>query len=143
MYLSTSSRWGWSLTAHFLSNSGTVLRPDYFLERKLKHLHSALSHHTFVYRGALAFSLQLEPQNLQELTSTAGPEVLEAMNAFVYRLIGARRNVRFACEGRLTRHVAGRSVREHGRVGCGAAALGGGHRTPCSTRRLCMAVTCW
>ena len=31
----------------------------------------------------------LEPTNLQELTSTAGPDVLEAMNAFIYRLIGA------------------------------------------------------
>eukprot|EP00959_Pyramimonas_sp_CCMP1952_P097196 2031492-Pyramimonas_sp.AAC.2 len=30
----------------------------------------------------------LEPANLQELTSTAGPDVLEAMNAFIYRLIG-------------------------------------------------------
>jgi len=30
----------------------------------------------------------LEPTNLQELTSTAGPDVLEAMNAFIYRLIG-------------------------------------------------------
>eukprot|EP00241_Pyramimonas_parkeae_P012562 CAMPEP_0114236192 /NCGR_PEP_ID=MMETSP0058-20121206/6701_1 /TAXON_ID=36894 /ORGANISM="Pyramimonas parkeae, CCMP726" /LENGTH=276 /DNA_ID=CAMNT_0001348101 /DNA_START=302 /DNA_END=1132 /DNA_ORIENTATION=- len=36
----------------------------------------------------LEYIKTLEPHNLQDLTATAGPEVLEAMNAFVHRLIG-------------------------------------------------------
>jgi len=37
----------------------------------------------------LDYLKNLEPTNLQDLTATTGPEVLEAMNAFIYRLIGA------------------------------------------------------
>lgn len=37
----------------------------------------------------LDYLKNLEPANIQDLTATTGPEVLEAMNAFIYRLIGA------------------------------------------------------
>lgn len=36
----------------------------------------------------LLYIKTLEPQNLQELTASAGEDVLDAMNAFVYRLMG-------------------------------------------------------
>eukprot|EP00899_Mesostigma_viride_P017436 jgi/Mesvir1/25694/Mv25006-RA.1 len=42
----------------------------------------------------LEYLKAMEPQNLQELTSTAGEDVLAAMNAFVTRLIGQSANMR-------------------------------------------------
>lgn len=36
----------------------------------------------------LDYLKSLEPQNMQELTETAGPDVLEAMNSFIHRLMG-------------------------------------------------------
>jgi len=49
---------------------------------------AALKRTTEGYNEVIDYMKTLEPANLQELTSTAGPEVLEAMNAFIYRLIG-------------------------------------------------------
>lgn len=40
------------------------------------------------YNEILDYLKSLEPQNLQELTSTAGEDALEAMNTFIQRLLG-------------------------------------------------------
>jgi hypothetical protein len=62
----------------------------------------------------LDYLKNLEPSNLQELTATTGPEVLEAMNAFIYRLIGAPVDIRprlFSTTSRVGPALHGESMR--------------------------------
>lgn len=62
------------------------------LEREIRALKRYVEENAKAGRGPehnlLLYIKTLEPQNLHELTTSAGEDVLDAMNAFVYRLMG-------------------------------------------------------